>query len=135
MDSILPPPWYPQKMEDDQNDSGIFLFKTSKSKVSTESIFQKPESLFPENIMKTADFGKKWMQKFLKRITSPASLHKPIIPVSSIQLQMESLMKYQSEVDQVIEIKLRKGKKMTRGNRRHKIKTRRQRRNKKLKIM
>lgn len=114
------------KMEDDSTDFGIFLFKNSKSKASNESIFQ-AEAVKPIFSDFSPDFGMKWMKKFLRKMINPSLLFKPITPVPSTQLQTESSQLPAAD-GELIEIKSTgRVKKVTRGNRRHKIKTRRQR--------
>ena len=117
----------------DSTDFGIFLFKNSKTKASNETIFQEeefePKNHFEKMETSTLLNAKKWMKKFLKKIISPSLLHKPITPVSPSQLQTESQIKYQNGNEEegiLIELK-GKVKRITRGNRRHKIKSRRQR--------
>lgn len=129
------------RMEDDSMNSGIFLFKNSKSKASNESIFQE-KSFEPVNNAKnyvnySPDFGEKWMKKFLKKMINPSLFFKPITPVPPTQLQTESQIIIpeatgNNDDGELIEVKS-KGKKVTRGNRRHKTKSRRLR-NKKLKL-
>lgn len=120
-------------MEATEEDSGIFLFKNSKAKVSTDSIFVEGTSLGanPNNtISKDAKefYNGKWMKSFLKRFLTPSMLHKPIIAVSCEQVLHESEKFPPSKNDEIVEeSSLSKVRKVTRGNRRHKIKTRRQR--------
>ena len=115
-------------MDEEATDFGIFLFKNSKSKVSNDSIFHEP--IEPE-VRKDfgVDFGMKWMKKFLKRMVCPSLLHKPITAVPASQLQTESHAKFKSNDEgEIIALEGKgRGGRITRGNRRHKIKSRRQR--------
>lgn len=121
-------------MDQTDEDTGIFLFKTSKAKVSTESIFSNESETTKLSLISSRDFlNGKWMKRFLKRFLTPSLLHTPVTAISSDQILTESTnlppFKSDAKEEVVLELPL-KGKKMrrvTRGNRRHKIKTRRQR--------
>lgn len=120
------------KMED----SGIFLFKSSKNRVSTESIFieeKQPQEKKISEISSSEFVNGKWMKKFLLKFSNPSLLKKSIIPISIEQLTLESKLSLPCTDGIEVVQKLIKVKKITRGNRRHKIKTRKQRRLKTLK--
>ena len=115
----------------ESEDSGIFLFKNSKAKVVTETIFEdettKPQ---PSNSVLKDFVTGKWMKTFLKKFLTPSLLHKPITAVSPEEIYTESKalppFKSAKEEEPVLELPLKgKVRKVTRGNRRHKIKTRR----------
>lgn len=110
-----------------EEDTGIFLFKTSKTKIATETIFvEEPKKEIEESV--SFSYGK-WMKKFLKRFLRPSMLHTPITAVTGEQIVLESknLPLFKDAQGEIVELKKGKVKKVTRGNRRHKIKTRRQR--------
>ena len=115
-----------------EEDPGIFLFKNSKIKISTETIFV--EEVKKEETTKVSkDFiNGKWMKRFLNRFLRPSLLHTPIPALTSEEIVSESkkLPPFKDAQSEVVEWKNQNARKVTRGNRRHKIKTRRQRRQK-----
>ena len=119
-------------METDE-DTGIFLFKNSKTRISTETIFVEEKRPSQEDSINfSKDFvNGKWMKKFLKKFLRPSLLHKPITAITSEQIILESgklpPFKDVKEEDVLVLTGNGKVRKMTRGNRRHKFKTRRQR--------
>ena len=121
-----------------EEDGGIFLFKTSKTKVSTESIFAEVPGIEIEEgnfVPKFPLNDSKWMKNFLRRFQRPSLLHTPLIAFTGeeIVLQSMNLPPFVDAQGEVVELKNVKMRKITRGNRRHKIKTRRQRNLKKKK--
>ena len=120
-------------MENEEELDGIFLFKNSKTKASNETIFQ--EILTPTTVTSVlsedaVEAGVKWMKSFLKKFLTPSLLHKPVTPVHSDQIIAESttLPPFTHENDSLMCLPVKcKVRKITRGNRRHKIKTRKQR--------
>ena len=118
-------------MENDEEFEGIFLFKDSKVKVSN-LIFKDEEKLKEDANVKNEnnDKGGKWMKKFLKRFLRPSLLFSPITPITSDQIISESskIPRYIHQGDSILHLNsCALKKKITRGNRRHKIKTRKQR--------
>lgn len=120
-------------------DDGIFLFKDSKTKISNV-IFSTTST--NDNIdtntttttnNSTLKYGK-WFKTFLKRFQNPSGFFYPVHPIPHDQIISESLKRIENSVPecQVLTSKTT-CKKITRGNRRHKIKTRRLRRQKTLK--
>jgi hypothetical protein len=113
-----------------EEDSGIFLFKNSKTKISTETIFVEEFKEEKETLSKYFDNSGKWMKRFLKRFLRPYLLHTPISAVTSEDIILESkkLPPFaDTQGEEVLGLLKGKVRKVTRGNRRHKIKTRRQR--------
>lgn len=113
-----------------EEDSGIFLFKNSKTKISTETIFVEEFKEEKETLSKYFDNSGKWMKRFLKRFLRPSLLHTPISAVTSEDIILESkkLPPFtDTQGEEVLGLLKGKVRKVTRGNRRHKIKTRRQR--------
>ena len=123
-----------------EEDTGIFLFKNSKTKISTETIFiEEKRASQDDSVNFSKDFvNGKWMKKFLKKFLRPSLLHKPITAITSEQIILESgkLPPFKDVKEEEVLVLTGKGKvkKITRGNRRHKIKTRRQRNLKKKQI-
>lgn len=119
-------------------DSGIFLFKSSKTRTSTDSIFQSepPKEQNEQNEQFSKEFiNGNWMKRFLLKFSNPSLLSSTktlISPVTTEQLQRESQISYKNSKEEEV-LDASKVKKITRGNRRHKIKTRKQRRIKALK--
>lgn len=117
-----------------EDNEGIFLFKNSKSKLSNESIFSFPTVDDSENSMLEIanEFFNdgKWMQAFLKRILRPSLLCKPVVFVSREQVIKEGLALSVHENDGLVSHLSKKVRRVTRGNRRHKIQTRKSRRTK-----
>ena len=112
----------------DELDNGIFLFKSSKSRVSTDSLFTEPAETKTEPLIPLVS-SYKWMKQFLLKYTNPSLLPSTntLTPVTSEQLLVESCQKFAEEKDLVVDISVPNIRKLTRANRRHKIKTRRQR--------
>lgn len=110
---------------------GIFLFKNSKVKANSDSIFVE-EAVTNVTSDQMIDFvNGKWMKRFLKRFISPSLFHTPITPVSYDQVCQEALKMprtVEGELLDLTELNKKNSKRVTRGNRRHKIKTRKQRR-------
>lgn len=109
-------------MEDDF-DSGIFLFKDSQKKVVELAVVETAETKnFDEKVLEAV---KKTFRAWIDRIQRPF-LGKPVVAVEADQLQQEAKVVNPSEAD--LHLKPSSGgRKRTRANRRHKIKTRRQR--------
>lgn len=120
-----------------EEETGIFLFKNSKTKISTETIFvEEPKKEAEESLTSKNSFSYgKWMKKFLRRLLRPSMLHTPIPAITGEEIVAESknLPIFKDEQGELVELKQKIIRKVTRGNRRHKIKTRRQRNLKKLK--
>lgn len=116
-------------MENDDEFEGIFLFKDSKVKVSN-LIFKDEEKLKEDANIKSENDGGKWMKKFLKKFLRPSLLFFPITPITSDQIISDStkIPRFIHPDDSILNLNsCALKKKMTRGNRRHKIKTRKQR--------
>jgi len=128
-----------------EEEEGIFLFKNSKCKVTEATIFheqkqtEKEESETLKNeISNTSAFHsyQKWFKGFLRRFQNPSGFFYPIQAISPEQIISESRNKSATLKDEnVISIPaaVQKKRRITRGNRRHKIKTRRLRNKKNLK--
>lgn len=112
-------------------EEGIFLFKNSKAKVSTDSIFVEELKNETRVSKDSKEFlNGKWMKSFLKRFLTPSLLHKPIAALTCEHVldEAEKLPQFKNGQEEEEVLKVGKVRKVTRGNRRHKIKTRRQRR-------
>lgn len=114
-------PWLPV-MEDDF-DSGIFLFKDSQQKVVELAVVDTTKN--SQNDEKVLESVKKAFRAWMDRIQRPF-LGKPVQAVEADQVQREAKMIIKTEADLHLTPSAG-GRKRTRANRRHKIKTRRQR--------
>ena len=116
-------PWL-SVMEDDF-DSGIFLFKDSQQKVVELAVVETLENT--QNDGKVMESVKKAFKAWMDRRQRPF-LGKPVQAVDADQVQREAKMIIKTEADLHFHLQTSTGgRKQTRANRRHKIKTRRQR--------